>query len=91
MRVRFKVPTGSFDLQPGGEVIGFGWRSDATTGPDAGFPECTDGHVTKTRQTPGGTIAVCHSTATSSIDADPNEVPLLYTKAMWAAAESEES
>jgi len=91
MRVLFRVPTGSIDLQPGSGVIESGWGSDATTGPDAGFPECTDGHVTKTKQTAGGIVAISHVTTRGGVDAfNPKEVPLLYTSAMWATAESEE-
>ncbi|RYO85641.1 hypothetical protein DL766_008712 [Monosporascus sp. MC13-8B] len=90
MRVLFRVPMEAVDLQPGSGMLESGWKFDAAVEPDASFPECTDGHVTKTRKTSGGTIAHYHETVEDGIDAfNPKEVPLLYTNAMWAAAKSE--
>lgn len=90
MRVLFRVPTGVVNLQPGSGMLESGWGFDAAVEPDASFPECTDGHVTKTRQTSGGTVAHYHETTEDGIDSfNPKEVPLLYTDAMWAVAKSE--
>ncbi|KAL7620889.1 hypothetical protein AAE478_008199 [Parahypoxylon ruwenzoriense] len=90
MRVLFRVPTEAVNLQLGSGMLESGWKLDAALEPDASLPECTDGHVTKTRQTSGGTVAHYHVTTEDGIDAfNPNEVPLLCTNAMWAAAKSE--
>ena len=91
MRVLFRVPIGSINLQPGSGLLDSGWGPDATTGPDISFPKSTDKHVTKTRQTTGGTVAVVHITTKKGENAfNPKEVPLLYTDAMWASVESED-
>ncbi|KAG8530622.1 uncharacterized protein KY384_004660 [Bacidia gigantensis] len=90
MRVLFRVPTSAIDLQPGSGVLESGWDLNAKTESNAGFPECTDGHVTKTRRTKGGSVAHYHSTTKNGIDAfNPKEVPLPYTNAMWATSQSE--
>ncbi|KAL9609307.1 MAG: hypothetical protein Q9167_005911 [Letrouitia subvulpina] len=89
-RVLFRIPKQAINLQPGSGMLESGWKFDAAVEPDASFREFTDGHVTKTRQTSGGTVAHYHTTEEIGVDAfNPNEVPLLYTDAMWAAAKSE--
>ncbi|CAG9954309.1 unnamed protein product [Clonostachys rosea f. rosea IK726] len=91
MRVLFRVPTEVINLQQGSGMLESGWGNGAAAEPDAGFPECTDGHVTKTRQTSGGTVAHYHDTTEDGIDAfNEKEVPPLYTSAMWNAAKSGE-
>lgn len=91
MRVLFRVPTEVIKPQPGTGELESGWKFDAAVEPDASFPECTDGHVTKTRQTTGGTVAHYHVTTEDGIDAfNEKEVPLPYTKAMWDAAKSKD-
>ena len=87
MRVLFRVPTEVVNLQPGSGLLESGWKFDAAMEPDANLPECADGHVTKTRQTAGGTVAHYHVTMEDGMDAfKAKEVPPLYTNAMWAAA-----
>lgn len=90
-RVLFRVPTEAVNLQPGSGMLESGWKFDASMEPDANLPECTDGHVTKTRQTSGGTVAHYHDITEDGLDAfNPKEVSLLYTNAMWAAAKSDD-
>jgi hypothetical protein len=55
---------------------------------DAPLPlsECTDRHVTKTRQTSGGTVAHYHVTKEDGPDVfNPREVDLMYINRMWHA------
>lgn len=88
MRVLFRVPNESINLQPGSDMLQSGWHFGAVE-TDPGLPECTDGHVTKTRQTSGGTFAHYHVTTEDGIDAfNGKEVASLYTDAMWSAAKS---
>ncbi|KAK3358515.1 hypothetical protein B0T24DRAFT_124612 [Lasiosphaeria ovina] len=90
MRVLFRVPKESINLQQGSDMLQSGWQLGAAE-TDAGLPECTDGHVTKTRQTTGGTVAHYHKTTEDGIDAfNEKEVAPLYTNAMWSAAKSGE-
>lgn len=87
MRVLFRVPARAVSLQPGSGMLESGWAPQGQNSPS---PECTDGHVTRTRQTTAGTVAHYHAVEESGPDAfDPDEVPLVYTDAMWAAAKSE--
>ncbi|KAF4996596.1 hypothetical protein FDECE_12365 [Fusarium decemcellulare] len=91
MRALFRVPTGAVNLQPGSGMLESGWNFDGVMEPDGDLPECTDGHVTKTRQTSGGTVAHYHVTTEDGMDAfNPKEVAPRYTNAMWAAAKSED-
>ncbi|KAJ8125627.1 hypothetical protein O1611_g8011 [Lasiodiplodia mahajangana] len=90
MRVLFRVPTEVISLQPGSGMLESGWKLDTAVESDANFPECTDGHLTKTRETTGGTVAHYHKTTEDGVDAfNPKEVPLPCTNAMWAAAKSD--
>jgi hypothetical protein len=83
MRVLFRVPMEALNLQPGSGMLESGWKFDTAMEPNANLPECTDRHVTKTRQTSGGTVAHYHATTEDGIDAfNPKEVPHLYTDAM---------
>ncbi|KAL6816184.1 hypothetical protein V8C40DRAFT_282131 [Trichoderma camerunense] len=89
MRALFRIPEQGVNLQPGSHMLESGWQPIADGGADAIFPECTDGHVTKTRQTSGGTVAHYHTTDELGINAfNPQEVPLTYTNAMWTAVKS---
>lgn len=50
------------------------------------LPECTDGHVAKTRQMLGGTVAHYYVTKEDGPDAfNPTEVDPTYTDRMWQA------
>lgn len=52
------------------------------------LPECTDGHITKTKQTTTGTVVHFHITAEDGPDAfNPREVDPMYTNKMWQALE----
>jgi hypothetical protein len=89
MRTLFRVPMEAVNLQPGSGMLESGWKFDAAMNPNANQPECTDGHVTKTRHTSGGTVAHYHVTTEDGMDAfNSKEVPVQYTDAMWAAAKS---
>lgn len=58
------------------------------TSPDIPFPEPTDGHVTKTKQTAGGTVATHHVTQRYGEYAfNALEIAPAYTERMWAAVE----
>ncbi|KAI0426628.1 hypothetical protein F5Y09DRAFT_318445 [Xylaria sp. FL1042] len=82
-RVLFRVPMEAINLQPGSEMLESGWKFDDAVESAANHPAPTDGHVTKTRQTSGGTVAHYHATTEDGIDAfNPKEVPLPYTNAM---------
>jgi hypothetical protein len=90
MRALFRVPSKVVNLQQGSDMLESGWGIDSAAGPDAMFPECTDDHVTKTRQTSGGTVAHYHVTTEDGVDAfNEKEVASLYTDAMWSAVKSE--
>lgn len=84
-RALFKVPASLVNLQGSRHLVETGWTLDE----DAPLI-MTDSHVTKTRQTTGGTVAVYHATVTSNgVDAfDPKEVSPAYTEKMWAAVEA---
>lgn len=83
-RALFRIPSAHIHLQPGSHNLESGWVS-----PD-GDLQPSDGHVTKTRQTAGGTVAYKHVTEEIGPDAiDPAEVSQCYIDAMWAAQKSE--
>lgn len=91
-RVLFRVPSSIINLQAGSALIETGWTVEHSTiipGLDAlplPFPECTDGHITKTRQTTTGTIVNFHIIEEDGPDAfDPKEVDPMYTDRMWQA------
>ncbi|KAI4136670.1 MAG: hypothetical protein L6R39_007673 [Caloplaca ligustica] len=89
MRVLFRLPMVAIDLQPGSGLLESGWEFDAATGPGGGVATDQDQHVTQTRQTTGGTVATYHKVTQRGKHAfNPEEVPLLYTDAMWATAQS---
>jgi hypothetical protein len=56
MRVLFRMLIEVVSLQSGSEILESGWKFGAAVDPDASLPECTDGHVTKTRQKPPGEL-----------------------------------
>lgn len=91
-RVLFRVPSSIINLQPGSGLIETGWtvEHNAVPGLDGPgpLPECTDGHVTKTRKTSGGTVAHYHITEEDGPDVfNPMEVDPMYTDRMWQAVE----
>ncbi|KAK3337701.1 hypothetical protein B0T19DRAFT_397299 [Cercophora scortea] len=90
MRVLFRIPTQAVNLQPGSEMLESGWDFDRVGDSDPTFPECTDGHVTKTERTSAGIVARDHVTEEDGINAfNGEEVSVLYTNVMWDAAKSE--
>ncbi|KAL8847311.1 MAG: hypothetical protein Q9221_007656 [Calogaya cf. arnoldii] len=97
LRVLFRVPMSAVDLQPGSGLVESGWTFDeAATESDGGSapgpaPHVLDTHVTQTRQTTGGTVAQYHKVTQKGATAfNPNEIPLIYTDAIWAAADSKD-
>jgi len=89
-RALFRVPSSIINLQASS-----GWTLEHNVVPEENrpspLPECTDGHVTKTKQTTGGTVAVYHKTEEDGPDAfDPREVDPLYTNRMWDALKSQD-
>lgn len=89
----FRVPSSIINLQVGSGLIETGWTVEHNTVPDLDgplpLPECTDGHVTKTRQTLGGTVAHYHVTEEDGPDAfNSKEVDPMHTDRMWQAVES---
>ncbi|TAQ84023.1 hypothetical protein B7494_g7657 [Chlorociboria aeruginascens] len=89
-RALFRVPSSIINLQAGSGLIETGWTVEHKTVPEVDgllpLPECTDGHVTKTRQTSGGTVAHYHVTEEDGPDAfNPSEVDPMYTDKMWHA------
>lgn len=91
MRVLFRVPTEAINLQRESEMLESGWQFDTAAEADTNCPECTDGHVTKTRKTSRGTVAHYHTTAEDGVDAfNEKEVAHGYTSAMWNAAKSQQ-
>jgi hypothetical protein len=84
-RALFKVPASLVNLQGSRHLVETGWTLDE------GAPlVMTDSHVTKTRQTTGGTVAVYHATVTSKgVDAfNPKEISPVYIEKMWAAVKT---
>lgn len=82
-RALFRIPNAKLNLQPGSENLESGWIAPK------GDPQPSDGHVTKTRKTAGGTVAHQHITEEIGPDAiDPAEVAQCYLDAMWAAQKS---
>lgn len=91
MRVLFRVPMEAINLKTGSGMLESNQKFDNAVELDANYPAPTDGHVIKTRETTGGTIAYYYQTTQRGVDAiSPKEVPLQYTNAMWAAAKSED-
>ncbi|KAM0737812.1 hypothetical protein ACQRIT_007816 [Beauveria bassiana] len=83
-RALFRIPTAQIHLQPGSHNLESGWVS-----PD-GDLQPSDGHVTRTLVTAGGTVAYKHVTEEIGPDAiDPAEVSQCYIDAMWAAQKSD--
>jgi hypothetical protein len=93
MRALFRIPYSIINLQASSELIETGWTVEhsaayAVDGP-LPLPECTDGHVTKTRHTTAGTVAHYHAVEKEGPDAfDAKEVDPVYTDGMWRAVES---
>jgi hypothetical protein len=89
-RVLFRVPSSIIDLQAGSGLIETGWTVEHNTVLEVDaplpLPECTDGHVTKTRQTTAGTVAHYHATEEDGPDAfNPRELDVMYTDRLWHA------
>ncbi|KID93246.1 hypothetical protein MAJ_10788, partial [Metarhizium majus ARSEF 297] len=83
-RALFRIPNANINLQAGSHNLESGWVAPK------GDLQPTDGHVTKTRKTAGGTVAHKHITEEIGPDAiDPAEVAQCYIDAMWAAQKSE--
>ncbi|TKX21495.1 hypothetical protein C1H76_5991 [Elsinoe australis] len=79
-RALFRVPYAKINLQRDSYNLESGWINPE------GQPQPSDGHVTKTRQTAGGTVAHYHVTEEIGPNAiDPAEVSPYYVTAMWAA------
>lgn len=91
-RALFRVPIQAVTLNPSDPYIETAWSVDHASGPRADprpMPECTDGHKTVTKATPGGRVAVKHITTRSgeyAIGAD--ELDPVYTTQIWDAVES---
>ncbi|KAJ1326106.1 hypothetical protein MN608_09309 [Microdochium nivale] len=82
-RALFRVPNVNINLRPTSHNLESGWIAPK------GDPQPTDGHVTKTKQTAGGTVAHSHVAEEIGPDAiDPAEVAQCYLDAMWAAQKS---
>jgi len=93
LRALFRIPHSVIHLQASSGLIETGWTVQPVPEADGSFPlpEPTDGHVTKTRQTSGGTVAHYHVTTEDGPDAiDPAEVDPVYTDMMWNAVKSAE-
>ncbi|CAG7565218.1 unnamed protein product [Fusarium equiseti] len=82
-RALFRIPNARMSLQPGSHNLESGWIAPK------GDPQPSDGHVTKTRKTAGGTVAHKHVSEEIGPDAiDPAEVAKCYLDAMWTAQRS---
>lgn len=95
MRALFRIPYSIINLQASSGLIETGWTVGHSAAPEVDgplpLPECTDGHVTKTRHTTAGTVAHYHVTEKEGPDAfDAKEVDPVYTDGMWRAVESPE-
>jgi hypothetical protein len=87
VRALFRVPTSIVTLQPKSGIIETGWTLDAEG--IISHPQMRDAHVTQTKQTTGGTVAVKHSVQKDGADAfDPKEISPNYTDQLWVAVES---
>lgn len=91
-RVLFRVPSSIINLQAGTTLIETGWTVKHSTIPGLDeplpLPECTDGHVLKTRKTTTGSVENFHFTTKDGPDAfNPKEVDPMYTDRMWQAVE----
>ena len=86
-RIIFRVPSSIINLQAGSGLMETGWNS-TVPGLDGPLllPECTDGHVTKMRETSGGTVAQSHITEEDGPDAfNPKEVDPMCTDTYLSA------
>lgn len=82
-RALFRIPNANINLQPGSHNLESGWIAPK------GDLQPSDGHVTKTRKTAGGTVAHKHVSEEIGPDAiDPAEVAQCYLDAMWATQKS---
>jgi hypothetical protein len=89
MRALFRIPYSIINLQASSGLIETGWTVQHSTALAVDGPECTDGHVTKTRHTTAGTVAHYHVVEKEGPDAfDAKEVDPVYTGEMWRAVES---
>ena len=86
MRALFRIPTNAVTPIPASGGLESGWAA----GIDGGHVVVEDDHVTKTKQTAGGTVAVSHCyDEHGEFAIPPQEVTPQYTEAMWAAAKSD--
>lgn len=91
-RVLFRVPSSIINLQADSGLIETGWTVEHNTVPGLDGPlpllECTDGHITKTKQTTTGTVVHFHVIEEDGPDTfNPREVDPMYTNRMWQALE----
>lgn len=91
-RVLFRLPSSIINLQADSGLIETGWTVEHNTVPGLDgplpLPECTDGHITKTKQTTTGTVVHFHITEEDGPDAlNPREVDPMYTNKKWQALE----
>jgi hypothetical protein len=87
VRALFRVPPSIVTLQPKSGIIETGWTLEAND--IISHPQMRDGHVTQTKQTTGGTVAVKHVVKKHGADAfDPKEISPTYTDQLWRAVES---
>ena len=64
-RALFRIPSSVVKLKSDAGLIPTGWTMDGAHVNDR-IIETTDDHVTRTKQTTGGTVAVSHVTVTAS-------------------------
>lgn len=86
-RALFRIPSSLVKLENDRGLIPTGWMMMDGVHTNDRFIQTTDTHVTKTRQTTGGTVAVSHTTVTASgpDSFNPDEVSPIYTDKMWSA------
>jgi len=85
-RALFRVPEAIVTLQPESSIIETGW--DVAEGKNPQL-QMSDGHVTQTRQTTGGTVAVKHVTKRHGAEAfNSKEISTIYTDELWMAVDS---
>lgn len=85
-RALVRVPKSIVRLQADGGLIETGWAPPIPApGSSAPPPEPTDGHVTRTRQTKGGTVAHYHEEVdeVGPHTFDPEEIDPAYTAKVW--------
>lgn len=95
LRALFRIPYSVINLQASSGLIETGWAVEHNDTPEVNgpfsLPECTDGHVTHTKHTSGGTVATWHETTEDGADAiDAKEVDPVYVEGMWNAVKSGE-